>query len=133
MISPNSIPSFNTSNIIYIRGGIEGAKNYPVTPGYTAWLLDEENKKKREIKEKIFIKTIGANGVPNIREFNYEEVNTQMQASSSEDSSKYVLKDDFDKLYNKILKLEKSLDKRNTYKHNNYRRNGNGKSYGKPV
>jgi hypothetical protein len=127
MISPTSTPSYNTSNIIYIRGGLEGAKNYPVTPGYTAWMIDEENKQ-------FFIKTIGANGVPNVREFNYEEKNTQMQASSSEDSSKYATKEDFDKLYYKISKLEKSLDKRNTYKHNNYRRNGNGdKSYGKPV
>lgn len=128
MISPQTVtPNYGTSNIIYIRGGLEGAKNYPVTPGYTAWMIDEESKK-------FFMKSIGANGVPNVREFSYEEKSEQMQASSSEDSSKYVLKEDFDKLCYKISKLEKSLDKRNTYKHNNYRRNGNGgKSYGKPV
>ena len=124
MISPNSASSYNTSNIIYIRGGLEGAKNYPVTPGYTAWMIDEENKQ-------FFIKSIGANGVPNVREFSYEEKTEQMQASSREDSSKYATKEDIEYLKKEIRKLH---EKRNTYKHNNYRRNGNGgKSYGKPV
>lgn len=126
MISPQTVtPSFGTSNIIYIRGGLDGAKNYPVTPGYTAWMIDEENKK-------FFIKSIGANGVPNIREFDYEEKNSQMQASSSDNSSKYATKEDFEYLKREIRKLH---EKRNTYKpNNNYRRSGNGgKSYGKPV
>lgn len=123
MISPQTTSNFGTSNIIYIRGGLDGAKNYPVTPGYTAFLLDEENKK-------FFIKSIGANGVPNIREFDYEEKNTQMQASSGDDSSKYATKEDIEYLKKEIRKLH---EKRNNYKHNNYRRNGNGKSYGKSV
>ena len=120
MVSPQT--NYNASNIIYIRGGIEGAKNYPVTPGYTAWLLDEENKQ-------FFIKTIGANGVPNIREFDYSEKNPQMQASS-EETSKYATKEDIEYLKREISKLH---NKRDNYKHNNYRRNGNGKSYRKSV
>ena len=120
MISPTT---YQSSNIIYIRGGLEGAKNYPVTPGYTAWLIDEENRQ-------FFIKTIGANGVPNIREFDYNERNPQMPASS-EESSKYVSKEEFESFKQEIRKL--CSDKRNSYKHNNYRRNGNGKSYGKSI
>lgn len=126
MISPTQSYAAPTSNAIYIRGGLEGAKNYPVTPGYTAWLIDEENKK-------FFMKFVNSSGIPTIKEFKYEEVETPDTQASSGESSKYVLKEDFDKLYKKIEKLEKSLDKRNNYKHNNYRRNGNGKSYGKPV
>lgn len=118
MISPQTTSNFGTSNIIYIRGGLDGAKNYPVTPGYIAFLLDEENKK-------FFIKSIGVNGVPNIREFDYEEKNTQMQASSGDDSSKYATKEDIEYLKKEIRKLHE--------KRNNYRRNGNGKSYGKSV
>lgn len=118
MISPQ--PNYGASNIIYIRGGLEGAKNYPVQPGYTAWLIDEENKQ-------FFIKTIGPNGVPNVREFDYVERSSQMQASN-EDSSKWVSKEDLDKLYRRIERLEK-----NSYKPNNYRRNGNGKQYDKPY
>ena len=120
MISPQT--SYSSSNIIYIRGGLEGAKNYPVTPGYTAWLLDEENKQ-------FFAKSIGANGVPTVREFDYSE-KTQQMPTSSDEFSKYATKEDIEYLKNEIRKLH---DKRNTYKHNNYRRNGNGKSYGKPV
>ena len=121
MISPQT--NYGSSNIIYIRGGLDGAKNYPVTPGYTAWLIDEENRQ-------FFIKSMGANGVPNVREFDYSERNPQMPASS-EDSSKYATKEDLDKIYQELRKLQEN--KRNSYKHNNYRRNGNGKSYGKPV
>lgn len=119
MISPQS--NYITSNIIYIRGGLEGAKNYPVNPGFTAMLLDEENKK-------FFIKVVN-NGIPTIREFDYDEKNLNMQASS-EESSKYVTKEEFESLKQEIQKLS---EKRNYYKHNNYRRNGNGKSYGKSV
>lgn len=122
MISPTN--QSYTSNAIYVRGGLDGAKNYPVTPGYTAFLIDEESKT-------FFMKSMSTNGVPTIREFEYKE--KEIQNVSNEDPSKYVLKEDFYKLYNKIEKLERSLDKHNNYKHNNYRRNGNGKSYGKSV
>ena len=121
MNSPQTIPSYGSSNIIYIRGGLEGAKNYPVTPGYTAWLLDEENKQ-------FFIKSIGANGVPNVREFNYSEKAPQ---ASVGDPSKYATKEDIDKIYQELRKLRGN---KNNYKHNNYGRNGkDGKSYGKSV
>ena len=109
MISPST--GFNTSNIIYIRGGIEAAKNYPVTPGYTALLLDEENKK-------FFIKKIMLDGSPNLRTFNYEEEN---QSMPGDDSSKYATKEDFNLLMNEIKKLQSG--KRSYNKHNNYRRN----------
>ena len=124
MISPQTVtPSYGSSNIIYIRGGLEGAKNYPVTPGYTAWLIDEESKK-------FFIKTIGPNGVPNVKSFNYSE-ETQEYASTSEDSSKWATKEDIEYLKKEIRKLH---EKRNFNKSNNYRRNyGNGKSYNKSV
>lgn len=97
MISPTQSYAAPTSNAIYIRGGLEGAKNYPVTPGYTAWLIDEENKK-------FFIKFVNSSGIPTIKEFKYEEVETPDTQASSGESSKYVLKEDFDKLYNKIEK-----------------------------
>lgn len=123
MISPQTT-NYGSSNAIHIRGGLEGAKNYPVTPGYTAWMIDEEAKQ-------FFIKTIGANGVPNIRIFNYSEEEQQTHASA-EDSSKYATKEDFNMLMEEIKKLQSGH--RNNYKHNNYRRNyGNGKSYGKTV
>lgn len=121
MISPNN-QTYGSSNIIHIRGGLDGAKNYPVTPGYVAMLLDEEVKK-------FFIKTTGANGVPNIREFDYEEVNRE---TPIDDTSKYATKDDFNMLMGEIKKLQSG--QRNNYKYNNYRRNyGNGKSHGKTV
>ena len=120
MISPTN--GFNTSNIIYIRGGVEAAKNYPVTPGYTALLLDEESKK-------FFIKKIMVDGAPSLRVFNYEEENTEIPSA---DSSKYATKEDFNLLMEEIKKLQSG--QRNGYKHNNYRRNyGNGKPYNKPV
>ena len=120
MISPTT--GFNTSNIIYIRGGIEGAKNYPVTPGYTALLLDEE-------AHKFFIKKIQVDGSPNLRVFNFSEEATEVKEA---DSSKFATKEDFNLLMEEIKKLQSG--KRNSYKHKNYRRNyGNGKSYEKSI
>lgn len=125
MISPSTTPGYGSSNIISIRGGLDGAKNYPVTPGYTAWLLDEENKT-------FFIKSIGANGVPNIREFEFKEKENPNMQASGEDPSKYATKEDLESLRQEIRKLYSSKPRIN-YKHNNYRRNGNEKSYGKSV
>lgn len=131
MVSPTQIApqrnNFNqayASNIIPIRGGREAANSYPVAAGYTAWMMDEENKM-------FFIKTNDASGIPSpLREFKYEEVTPAEQKSV--DFSKFVTKDDLnefaDNLVSNILdKLPINQEQprhQNNYKPN--RRNNNG-------
>lgn len=124
MISPsNQINQAYTTNVINIRGGREGAMAYPIQIGYTALLLDEENKM-------FFIKKNDPSGVQvPLREFKFEEITPT--STSETDSSKYVTKEDFNMLLAKIDKLEKSQSHRsNNYKQR--RNNGNGQFYAKP-
>ena len=124
MISPNNQTSqaFAT-NVINIRGGREGAMAYPIQIGFTALLLDEENKM-------FFIKKNDASGIQvPLREFKYEEVTPT--SMNDADPSKYVTKDEFNLILAKLDKLEKSQNSRsNNFKQ---RRNGNnGQHYAKP-
>lgn len=113
----NNIMQGYASNAIFIRGGREGAKNYPVAAGYTAFLVDEENKK-------FFIKTNDTSGIPRqLREFDWEEVTPADLGSF--DPSKFATKDDFNVLLEEIKKLQPQRE--NNY-HNKQRRNNNVQS-----
>lgn len=112
MISPNQnyINQGYASNIIAISGGLDGAKNYPVAGGYTAMMIDEENKM-------FFIKTNDASGIPKpIRQFKYEEITPKNPGEF--DPSQFVTKDDFNTLLVEIKKLQNGQY--------NKRRNDNG-------
>ena len=123
MISPNNqVGQAFVTNVINIRGGKEGAMNYPIQIGYTALLLDEENKM-------FFIKKNDPSGmqVP-LREFKYEEVTPT--ATNDVDTSKYVTKEEFNALLAKLDKLEKSQNSRsNNFKQR--RNSNNGQFYAK--
>lgn len=109
MISPNLQQNNFPSNIITIHGGREGANMYPLQNGYRALLLDEENKM-------FFIKTIDS-----MREFKYEEVTPKDQ--SGFDPSNFATKEDINRLYDEIKKLNNNRSYNNNYRP---RRNHNG-------
>lgn len=119
MISPNNQVQGFATNVINIHGGREGALAYPVAAGYTALLLDEENKM-------FFIKKNDASGmqVP-LREFKFKEVTPR--EFNGDDSSKYATKEDFNLLMAEIKKLQGHHSSYNPKQ----RRNGNGQHYAK--
>lgn len=59
MMSPNNAPQ----PIVAYVNGIEGAKGYILYPNQTAILFDSDN------KEKFYIKTADANGVPMLEKY----------------------------------------------------------------
>lgn len=108
----NPLQGYAATNIIQIHGGRDGAINYPIQIGYTALLIDEENKQ-------FFIKANDVNGVPKpLREFKYEEIT---QDSSKADTSNFVTKDEFNALLNEVKKLQGNGRRYNGY--NKVRRN----------
>lgn len=113
MISP--------TNIISVRGGREGAMMYPLQAGYTALLLDEENKM-------FFIKK--SDGSP-MREFKFEEI--QPAPMVANDPSKYATKDDINAIMARLDDIEKAQTNRYSPKFNKPRRNDHdGQRYTKP-
>lgn len=133
MISPINQPNLQNpqsamtqgyaSNVILIRGGREGARTYPVSAGYAAFLLDEENKM-------FFLKTNDSSGIPRqLREFKYEEVTPADPATF--DPSNFATKEDFNVLLNEIKKMNN--EGRTRRYENSRRRNGDGKSYEKSI
>ncbi len=112
MISP--------TNIISVRGGREGAMMYPLQAGYTALLLDEENKM-------FFIKK--SDGSP-MREFKFEEIQSTPVAA---DPSKYATKDDINAIMARLDDIERAQTNRYSQKFNKPRRNDHdGQRYSKP-
>ena len=123
MISPTN-QTIGSTNIIRIRGGIEGANNYPLAPGYTAMLLDEES-------NMFFIKGPMQNGMTGIEGYKYEKLNLNQNNGANQE---YATKEDFNMLMEEIKKLQSGSRNNNQKRHNNYRRNyGNGKSYDKSI
>ena len=113
MISP--------TNIISVRGGREGAMMYPLQAGYTALLLDEENKM-------FFIKK--SDGSP-MREFTYEEVLPAPTVAG--DPSKYATKDDINAIMARLDEIQRAKSDRYSPKFNKPRRNEHdGQRYTKP-
>lgn len=109
------------TNIISIRGGKEGALMYPLQAGYTALLLDEENKM-------FFIKK--SDGTQ-MREFTYEEI--QPTPIMSGDASKYATKDDINAIMARLDEIDRSRGNHYNSKFNKPRRNGHdGQRYAKP-
>ena len=137
MISPNNQMNLQNnqpvrlSNAFFIRGGREGAINYPVQAGYEAFLVDEENKM-------FFIKYNNPTGQGVIlREFTYEEVtpqqNTAIGTPTGFDPSKYVTKDDFNVLLEEVKKLQGGRDRGHQYNGRNRRSRNGSKPYDESV
>lgn len=87
--------AYQTSNAFFVHGR-DGANKYPVGPGYTAYLFDDE-------EGKFYIKS---NGQP-LREFEYTEITPP--DNSNIDMSKFATKDDFAALMTEIHKLADSI------------------------
>lgn len=118
MISPNNY----ATNIINVRGGREGANTYPIAMGYTALLLDEENKM-------FFIKK--SDGTP-MREFKYEEVSPVIPNTVDADPSKYATKEDINAIMTRLDEIQRSRSDHYSPKFNKSRRNEhNGQHYAK--
>lgn len=99
---------YAATNMIQIHGGRDGAINYPVQIGYTALLIDEENKM-------FFIKANDVNGTPRpLREFKYEEITSNNTEKA--DTSNFVTKDEFNNLLNEVKKLQNN----GGHRYNNY-------------
>lgn len=119
MISPNNQVQL-AMIAVNIHGGKEAAMTYPVSPGHTVFLLDEES-------NMFFIKKNDAVGMQmSLREFKFKEV-TPRESNISNDSSKYATKEDFNMLLAEIKKLQGHHSSYNPKQ----RRNNNGQHYAK--
>lgn len=106
----------NNTNIIWIQGGINGAKAHLVQPGQTLALWDSET-------QTIYIKKADISGVPQpIRILDYTE---RVQTAEIEDSNNnYATKDDIQSLSAQLQSLSDNItqlrnkyaDQRNTHK-----------------
>ena len=137
MISPNNQKNLQNnqpvrlSNAFFIRGGREGAMNYPVQAGYEAFLVDEENKM-------FFVKYNNPTGQGVIlREFTYEEVTPQQTTAigtpSVFDTSKYATKEDLNAILVEIRKLQEGKDRGRQYNGRNRRSRNGSKPYDESI
>lgn len=118
MISPNNQVQL-AMIAVNIHGGKEAAMAYPVSPGHTVFLLDEES-------NMFFIKKNDAVGMQmSLREFKFKEVTPR--EFNGNDSSKYATKEDFNILLAEIKKLQGHHSSYNPKQ----RRNNNGQHYAK--
>ena len=126
MISPNNqvnLQNINQqqvrlSNAYFIHGGRDAAANYPVQPGYEAFMIDEE-------KKMFFIKTNNPGGQGFVlREFTYEEVTPKQNAPVG--SQEYATKEDLNMVLEEIRKLRED---KGHHTRRNVRRSRHGKSY----
>ena len=77
----------------WIQGGIDGAKQFPLSPNSRGYLFDSE-------KESFYVKVLDAYGrVESIRQFDYHEVpiEEEKQVNNSVEEDKYITKEDFNK------------------------------------
>jgi len=112
----------NNTNIVWIQGGLAGAKAYPVPPGCAYSLWDSE-------RNTVYVKIVDAAGIPQpIRIFDYNE---RLDNKESLDNEKgYVTEERL----NEILD-EKFASFAQSIKHNNkkYSNRKGGRNYGKPT
>ena len=110
----------NGTNIIWIQGGIEGAKSYPVPAGNSVALWDSE-------ANTIYVKMVDMAGIPQpIRIFDYSErtlQQTQSQEFITLGQLNTILEQKFEDFANKQNKRQRQ--------YNNNRKGG--KQYGKPT
>lgn len=84
--------------------GVDGAKNFPISPNQTLMLMDNDS-------PMVFMKNSNQLGQSNLRYFKLVEINEQEARGQFKNNENYVLKSDFDELKAKIDKLLKKESK----------------------
>lgn len=91
-------PQQNTINWVQ---GIEGAKAYPVGAGNSVLLMDSDN-------QFMYIKTADASGMPNLKIYEYKEVQENVK-SASVPMDEYVTKKEFEDALAKLKPKKKKI------------------------
>lgn len=96
--APSAQPA-PTQNVNWIQvSGIEGAKNQIVQPGQTAWMMDNN-------QPYFYVKSVDGVGSSTFRIFQFAEVQdvaTEQQVQPQIDLSRYVQRDEFEQLKNRL-------------------------------
>lgn len=93
--------SGNPTPVVAYVNGIEGAKGYVLFPNQTAILFDSDD------KEKFYVKTADANGVPTLEKYKKIKEGEQPITAPTE----YVSKKEFDEMSQKFEKSIGDLQK----------------------
>ena len=98
-------PMLGNGGIIWVENGEAGANAYPVGPGTSLALFDQNEKR-------FFIKSVDISGMPlPLREFKYEEV-IRTKQEQTQPSNSYITKDQFDEFENAVLtKVDEMMQK----------------------
>lgn len=111
----------NNTNIVWIQGGLAGAKAYPVPPGCAYSLWDSE-------RNTVYVKIVDSSGIPQpIRIFDYNE---RAESQESLENKGYVTEERLNEILDeKFASFAQSLKYNNNKKYSN-RKGGraNGKS-----
>lgn len=101
-----AVPSYQqniTGNIIWIQGGLEGAKSYTnVQPGVPVALWDSDEKT-------IYIKSLDQTGKPQITIIDYVERDTDQKSEAS--TIEYATKDQLDSMNSQYSSLLEQINR----------------------
>lgn len=100
-------PQANT-NIVWIQGGLNAAKNYHVAPNESIPLWDQE-------EQVIYLKSADASGMPSIKILDYTIRESQPQIQNE---ANFATKDDLAEIKAEIAKLTDTLNARNNRRDN---------------
>ena len=90
--------------IIWVQGEV-GAKSYPIAPNTTVPLWDSEQKV-------IYLKSADASGMPSIKTLDYTIRGAELQNTTlNELDDKFISRDEFDALKNKMENLQGEINK----------------------
>ena len=99
----SSYQQTTTGNIIWIQGGLDGAKAYAnVQPGVPVALWDSDEKT-------IYIKSLDQTGKPQITILDYSERDVEQKTNTQ--SVEYATKDQFDNMNSKYSSLSDQIGK----------------------
>lgn len=96
----HNTPQSSGQGLIWVQGEA-GAKSFMVTAGATVMLMDSDG-------DYFYLKSADNAGMPSLRTFAYKEVTGQQMVPNSapvQDMSKYVTRDEYDKLVEIIRQL----------------------------
>lgn len=101
----SSLQCHNDSTMIWVLGKNE-AESYPVAPNCQVVLWDKN-------APTIYVKSMSANGIPNMRTLDFTERTETSQNLPVNDNVKYVAIDDFNALKAEFEDLKKSINNLN--------------------
>ena len=87
------------NNIIFVQGEV-GAKSFQLQPNQSVMLLDNDD-------SKFYIKTTDSTGMSTLKAYRFEEIKEEPKVS--DESNKYVTKEEFNSFKSSIDSLYKNL------------------------